>query len=217
MITRNEVSICGRMGTPISGYIIARYARASRQSILSINVAGAPVSGGRGRQVVDEAAERLRGSGALPSHKDKTTGPGALLAEAAELCDAAYAAYRANPDSDDAWMKAGEAGAFLEEALERFAPAYANREQPPAQAADGDAAESAGNPYSRNSLKAHVDKAIRRILGPMLRAAGGEGLGSVAMPLRLSADELAVCSRMGIAPESYLETKKLGLAARRVG
>ena len=207
MITKTELAICANLGVSLSTYVIRRRARTLGQNILSINVAGAKVSGGRGRQVVDEASERLRGSGAL----DKTTGPGALLAEAAELCDAAYAAYRDNPDSDAAWQRAAEAGAYLEEALERFAPAYANRQQPLPPTADDDDAESARNPYSaRNSLSRRVGEAIQRIADPMLRAAGSEGLGSVAMPLRPNTAELAVCSRLGITWENYLKTKKHG-------
>lgn len=221
ILTKAELAICANTGASLADYVVAR--RARRLGV-SINVAGSPFpSSSRGRQVVDEAAERMRTAGELPDHKDKKTGPGALLLEAKERCDAAEAAYRAAPDSDAAWMKAAEAAAFLEAALDRFAPAYANRlpggaGTVPGNSVEYDDAESRRpqSPFETNGAMAdRVGAAIQRIAGPMLCAAGGAGVATVAMPLELTAVELAVCSQTGVAPADFLATKKLGLRARR--
>lgn len=141
-------------------------------------------------------------------------GVSATLAQLKERCDATFAAYVANPSSDKAWRAALEAATALEQALDRAAPAGANRSRRSADAEYDDDADN--NPFaaSRNNLSRHVGEEIQRVAGPMLEAAGGAGLGTVAMPLRLSTTELEICSRMNISPEDYLATKKRNATRR---
>lgn len=105
-------------------------------------------------------------------------GVSATLAQLKERCDATFAAYVANPSSDKAWRAALEAATALEQALDRAAPAGANRSRRSADAEYDDDADN--NPFaaSRNNLSRHVGEEIQRVAGPMLEAAGGAGLGT---------------------------------------
>lgn len=186
-MTKLESTVCERLGISEAEYSATK--RARRVGV-SLNALAHP---GRGRQVIDEKSAKLSDSGDLPDTGDDSIKPEELVAKAQQDLEQ----YLDDPDDENAWGLLASAGAYIESALERCAPAFADRAdelEPPYTGSGADEAAESGRGL-RSPFTSHRSE-------PGSRTVRVVENGHARIE-RLSAAEVAVCSRLGLRHEDY--------------
>jgi hypothetical protein len=198
-MTKCERAICAQMRISESDYLATKRARRRGRSI------NAHAHPGRGRQVIDEASERLSASKELPGADDDVS-PAELVGPARDDIDQ----FLADPDADGAYELLASAAARIESALERCAPPYSER------TGEGDDEDAGGDEDEA------AESGRSRLRTPFTTpATAGRSPGSCTVRVvdergerieRLSRAEVQICEKLGTPFEAYAQMR----AHRRV-
>jgi hypothetical protein len=189
-LSKVEREICAQMRLGPEDYRAAKMRRNAR----SVNATGR----GFGSKTRDEKIDTMRASGELPARDDDVE-PEALAEQAASALEL----FLQNPSDDAAYDHLAAAAAFLEEALDRVAPSYADRHENDGADDDGDDDEDESADSARALRNPFAPRASHGRGGMSVRGSDENG----ARIERLTRAEVAVCAQMNLRPEDYAKAR----------